>query len=167
MATCVECVIRTFKYRNKAQTAITGAFHHSDWIPVEIAQAPAFTLLSRKHRRRRTERKQKRGCRAEGHQRAKAAHRERTEAHLSNRDPARMRQGIQHITNYIGNQQPPPDNNIHLAEELNHFSASFENVWSDNEATPPLDAADYSPQCVLSPMLYSLYTYDCISTNHT
>lgn len=68
--------------------------------------------------------------------RAKAAYRERTEAHLSNRDQARMWQGIQHITNYRGNQQPPPENNIHFAEELNHFSASFENVGSDNEATP-------------------------------
>lgn len=71
MAMCVECVVRTFKYQNKAQTAIMGAFHHSHWIPAEIAQAPAslrITLLSRKHRRRRTERKQKRGCRAEGHE---------------------------------------------------------------------------------------------------
>lgn len=53
-----------------------------------------------------------------------------------------MRQGIQHITNYRASQQPPPDSNALLAEELNHFFACFATAESDNGATPPLDAAN-------------------------
>lgn len=51
-----------------------------------------------------------------------------------------MWQGIQHITNYRAIQQPPPDNNTNLAEELNHFFACFEMAESDNRAGcwPPL-----------------------------
>jgi len=73
---------------------------------------------------------------------AKAAYRGKIEDHFSNREPARMRQGLQHITNYKGNQQPSPDNHPHPAEELNHFFARFETAGSDNGATLQLDAAD-------------------------
>lgn len=76
-----------------------------------------------------------------GIKQAKAAYKERIEGHFSNSDPARMWQGIQHITNYRGHQHPPPDSNTHLAEELNHFFARFVTAVNDNDIEPAMDAA--------------------------
>lgn len=75
-----------------------------------------------------------------GIKQAKAVYRKKTEDDFSNRDPARMWQGIQHITNYRGNEQPIPDDNIHLAGELNHFFAHFGTTRTDNGIATPLDA---------------------------
>ncbi|XP_036390580.1 A disintegrin and metalloproteinase with thrombospondin motifs 17-like [Megalops cyprinoides] len=57
---------------------------------------------------------------------AKAAYKKRIEGHFTNRNPAHVWQGIQHITNYRSNKDPPTDNNASLAEELNCFFARFE-----------------------------------------
>lgn len=50
------------------------------------------------------------------------------------------------VTNYRGNQQPPPDNATHLAEELINFCARFETVEGDAGHPPPLDAGPLTLQ---------------------
>lgn len=54
-----------------------------------------------------------------------------------------MWQGIQHITNYRGNQDPPTVNKTSLAEELNCFFARFETKGLDNVATTPPDITNH------------------------
>eukprot|EP00064_Thunnus_orientalis_P009743 superscaffoldBa00001257_g9769 len=57
---------------------------------------------------------------------AKAANKKKIEDRFNNRDPTRMWEGIQHVTNYRSNKDPPTGNNALLAEELNCFFAHFE-----------------------------------------
>lgn len=45
--------------------------------------------------------------------------------------------GIQHITNYRSNRDPPTGNNASLAGELNCFFTRFETKGSNNITTPP------------------------------
>lgn len=49
-----------------------------------------------------------------------------------------MWQGVQHITNYRGYQQPPLDSRTHLAEDDNRFTGTAE---SDDGTECTLNAA--------------------------
>lgn len=53
-----------------------------------------------------------------------------------------MWQGIHHITNYKGYQQPPPDSSTHLAEDVNRFIGTAE---SDNGTECTLNAVTVLP----------------------
>ncbi|XP_073669588.1 uncharacterized protein [Paramisgurnus dabryanus] len=83
-----------------------------------------------------------------GIKRAKAAYKEKIEGHFTNKDPTRMWQGIQQITNYRGSRESPININASLAEELNHFYTRFETLGSDNGTAPLL--ADTDPKLMVT-----------------
>ena len=57
---------------------------------------------------------------------AKSAYKRKIEDHFTEKDPRKMWQGLQHLTNYKGHNQVAAEADASLAEELNLFFARFE-----------------------------------------
>ncbi len=73
---------------------------------------------------------------------AKEAYKKTVEDHLANKDPRRMWQGIQQLTNYKGNTVNCSSHaDASLAEELNHFFSRFEADRPATDLPPPLQTS--------------------------
>lgn len=62
------------------------------------------------------------------------AYKLKIEDHFTYKDPPRVWQGIQQITNYRSSYEPLTNISASLAEKLNHFYACFETTEMDNGA---------------------------------
>lgn len=72
-----------------------------------------------------------------GIKRAREAYRGRIEDHLTDNNPRRMWQGINHLTNCRGSTNTPVNADTLLAEELNSFFSRFEVKMPATDSLPP------------------------------
>ncbi|KAK3569191.1 hypothetical protein QTP86_026475, partial [Hemibagrus guttatus] len=88
---------------------------------------------------------------------AKRSYAKKLEHQFSSNDPASVWKGLKDITNYK-TPSPSTEANQQLTEDLNEFYCRFETAAAPPALAPPQG-------CVLSRLLFSLYTNDCISTD--
>ncbi|XP_076005468.1 solute carrier family 4 member 4a [Genypterus blacodes] len=95
----------------------------------------------------------------------------------------RYGQGVQLINRYKSSNLTVADGNASMSEELNHFFASLEGTSPEAATSHPSDqsspiltfegaralslSTSFPHCCVLSPLLYTLYTHDCTPTDNT